>query len=545
MGLKHSSLGSWALLAATLGLAACVTPPLTSLPEDQGLARKTAVDTIAAGYANLVDKYIEPVSIHRIALDGLNGIRALDPLMGVAEDDGKIELRRAYASSAGPAGRSYEVVKRFTLPSQDDAASWAELTVDVYAAGRRSRSDLSRLSMDRVYQAVFDGAVSDLDPFTRYLGTTEAERARNQRDGFGGLGFQYVVQNGMVRITLVLPETPAEAAGIKDNDQLTHIDGEATADMSLAKLAEVLRGRIGSTARLSLTRPGKATPIDMTLVRALIVPRTVAASRKDNVLILKVSGFNQNTAHAFGERIREAEEKPGAPLKGVVVDLRGNPGGLLNQAIRMADFLIEKGDIVNTRGRNVGSFQHYEATGRILAKGLPVVVLVDERSASSSEVLTAALQDQHRAVVIGTTSYGKGTVQTVIRLPNDGEMTLTWSRLITPSGYALHGLGIHPTVCTSGLKGPQAVLPTVPDTHEMATAVAWRQVAVTDSNGRDALRKSCPAEIRNDDTEVNLALRLIADRSLYDRYLGVAPTVEAKAEADDGTAQAAAQPAGN
>ena len=186
----------------------------------------------------------------------------------------------------------------------------------------------------------------------------------------------------------------------------------------------------------------------------------------------------------------------GASPKGLVLDLRGNPGGLLKQSIEVADLFLTQGQIVRTHGRHPDSEQRYEAGGEDIAHGLPLVVLVDGKSASAAEIIAAALQDHGRAVVIGTSSFGKGTVQTVIRLPNDGEITLTWSRLVTPSGYVLHGLGVMPDIFTSGAAGNVR----------------------KEKQGRD-LRAACPAERRRKALEIEVARRLLSDRALYGRAL--------------------------
>jgi carboxyl-terminal processing protease len=517
---------------AAILLAGCMSTP-TPLPEDQGVVRRGAVETISAGYFHIVDKYLEPISVRSVALDSLSGVSALDPTFKVDISDDSLALR----SDRG-------VIGRFSMPSQDDAEAWATLTLDVYSAGRRSSSTLANLPMERVYEAVFKGAVRELDRFTDYAGPTDADRTRAQRDGVGGVGFQYVVNNGVPRVTLVLPETPSERAGVRATDVLTQIDGESTKDMSLAKLAEKLRGRVGSSVRLAFERASESRSIEMTVIRSLIVPRTITPQERDGILVLKVSSFNQNTAHSFADRITQARERAGSPPKGLVIDLRGNPGGLLDQAIRMADLLLERGAIIDQRGRNILSTRHYEASGSDVSGGMPVVVLIDGRSASAAEVLTAALQDQKRAVVIGTTSYGKGTVQTVLRLPNDGEMTLTWSRLIAPSGYALHDLGIHPSICTSGVGTSRQPLllaaNTSEDERESLAFAAWRRVPVNDSNGREKLRSSCPAETRTGDTELDLAIRLLTDRSLYDRYIGVTVMADALSTPSQSASQAPA-----
>ncbi|MBI2979125.1 MAG: hypothetical protein HYY38_09990, partial [Rhodospirillales bacterium] len=208
----------------------------------------------------------------------------------------------------------------------------------------------------------------------------------------------------------------------------------------------------------------------------------------------------------------------GDGMKGVILDLRGNPGGLLKQSVKVADLLLTQGQIISTRGRHADSIHYYEAGGRDLAFGMPVIVLVDGKSASAAEIVAAALQDRERAVVIGTSSFGKGSVQTVIRLPNDGEITLTWSRLYAPSGYLLHGLGVLPAICTSGVKEDarsviRARMAQRAKTEEALNA--WRLSSAFDDAKRGKLRESCPSQRRQDDLEIEMARQLLGDQALY------------------------------
>ena len=273
-------------------------------------------------------------------------------------------------------------------------------------------------------------------------------------------------------------------------------------------------------------------PLRIDIERAHIVPTTVYASYRDGLVILRVTGFNKGTASDLAEELRKARVALGASIRGVVLDLRGNPGGLLKQSVKVADLFLSEGQIVSTRGRHPNSLQYFEAGGSDLAQGLPIAVLVDGKSASAAEIVAAALQDQGRAVVIGTSSFGKGTVQTVIRLPNDGEITLTWSRLVTPSGYALHGLGVRPSVCTSGATGDAAAVIAQTLSERVKTAAtldAWRRVETHSMKERAAIRASCPAERRKNKFDLDLASALLVDRAQYARALDlVGGTAEAE-----------------
>jgi len=259
----------------------------------------------------------------------------------------------------------------------------------------------------------------------------------------------------------------------------------------------------------------------------ILLPMTVVvliSVAKDGVLYLKVSGFNQDTARALAEAIDKGRQEIGERMTGVVLDLRGNPGGLLKQSVKVADLLLTQGQIISTRGRHADSIHYYEAGGRDLAFGLPVIVLVDGKSASAAEIVAAALQDRDRAVVVGTASFGKGSVQTVIRLPNDGEITLTWSRLYAPSGYSLHGLGVLPAICTSGVKDDARAVIRLRLAERARTAEAlgaWRLSAAFDDTKRGKLRNVCPSQRRRDALEIEMARQLIVDQALYAEALNM------------------------
>ena len=411
--------------------AACAPtqpPPTVEAPP---FAIDAATETFAAGFSSITEKYIEPVMVGDLAIDGMRGLGSIDPALTVNRIGPDVLL----ASAETP-------IARFTAPAEDDVDGWAALTVDVSAAGSRASREMRTAGLERIYEAVFDGALSNLDIFSRYAGFEEAKKQRAKREGFGGIGIRFNAKNGVVRVVSVMEKTPAVRAGLKKNDLITHIDGIPTQGMQKREVVDSLRGPVKTVVVLTLSRPDVTDPLRFEIEREHIVPTSVTSYDRDGILFLKVTGFNRETARSMGAKLRAAHRRLGKALKGVVIDLRANPGGLLKQSIKMADLFLSQGRIVRTRGRHPDSIQFYEASGDDLAGGLPMAVLMDGKSASAAEIVAAALQDSGRAVVIGTTSFGKGTVQTVIRLPNDGEITLTWSRFVSPAGYVLHGLGV-------------------------------------------------------------------------------------------------------
>ena len=328
----------------------------------------------------------------------------------------------------------------------------------------------------------------------------------------------------------VVPGAPAETAGLRVGDRIVAVDERPLTSPDTTLVRNLLRGPVGADVRLGVLRGDRRLAV--VIERGLIVMPTVDLTIDGGIAVLRVSSFNQATTQAVAGAVREARRArgPGGGPDGLILDMRGNPGGLLDQSVTMADLFLEGGTIVSTRGRHPEARQYYSATNGDVAEGLPIVVLMDGDSASAAEIVAAALQDGGRAVVIGTTSYGKGTVQTVIQLPNGGEITLTWSRFHSPSGYVLHGLGVPPVACTSGRAGqtdPRVVDSVLEDLRTHALPIArrlssWQHTAYEDTQRRRQLRALCPAEPhQTDGLDEVVARRLIAEPALYARAIGL------------------------
>ena len=249
-----------------------------------------------------------------------------------------------------------------------------------------------------------------------------------------------------------------------------------------------------------------------------MIPNVINTRVEDDTVIVRISRFNASTKENLKETVSAALDGLNGRAKGVILDLRGNPGGLLGQAINVADLFITDGRIIATRGRHPDSLQQFDADSDDLADGLPMVVLVDGRSASGAEVVAAAMQDSGRAVLVGATSFGKGSVQRVIRLDNDGELYLTWSRIYAPSGYTLHRQGVMPTICTSGpFTDPDELISLFRDGEMTLTArlANYRFAAPDDEEALDALRETCPWQAHDEDVDLEVAHRVIEDGALY------------------------------
>ena len=473
-----------------------------------------AEKTLTQGTSAIVERTLERTSIAGIMIEGLHGLGNIDPALTVRRVDDTIQL-----------SASDNIAAEYPAPAEDDARNWAKLAVTITLDATHLSPALKRADTEQVLEAMFDATLARLDLFSRYHGPAEARRQRADRNGFGGIGITYDREPRGLRVRTVLEQSPAALAGLVPGNLILRIDNADVTGLSGDAVIERLRGPLGSDLDIQ-TSDAAGHQVLRTLRRALIVPPTVTASNRDGILLLQISSFNQKTAQSIADEILLTKQQLGPLFRGVVLDLRGNPGGLLDQAVMAADLFMPAGTIVQTRGRHPLSNQSYDAAEGGPGEGLPAVVLVDGKSASAAEILAGALEDAGRAVIIGTNTYGKGTVQTVLHLPNDGEITLTWSRFFTPSGYALHGLGVLPTLCTAQ-SDQSAVTPAPGDYLAHAAAVPhdladWRRVRVDDNGSRAQLRDLCPAAARMDkDADLALAEKILSQPQLYQRALAL------------------------
>ncbi len=465
-------------------LSACAAPSDPPTQSKESFRHLAAVEMLTSAYSQVADKYIEKVSVGDLALEGMRGLGSIDPSLTVVKTESNIRLVTAGQEAAV-----------FNIPAQDNTTEWAALTVNIWKSSRQTSETLKNAGSEKIYEAIFDGFLSNLDVYSRYAGADQARRNRNRRDGFGGIGIRFRIRNNSVRILKVLPNTPAKRAGLRLGDTITHVGDVPLKDLKPRDVIAQLHGPIESIVVITVRRQGYAKPLMFEIERALIVPNNVTARLEADVAVIGIKSFNQKTTDRILSHVKAAKEK-NPHLKGVILDLRGNPGGLLKQSIKTADLFLKQGNIISTRGRHPNSHQFYNAHSDDITEGLPIVILLDGKSASAAEVLAAALQDSNRAVVLGTKSFGKGTVQTVIRLPNDGEITLTWSRLYSPAGYVFHNRGIIPSVCTSGrTQVNQEFLKPVPS------------------------KENCLPERRKGKVDITLARKLLGDRMLYNQAL--------------------------
>ena len=298
-------------------------------------------------------------------------------------------------------------------------------------------------------EAAIDGMLTSLDPHSSYLPPEDAADMRVQtRGSFGGLGIEVTQEGGFVKVVSPIDDTPAAAAGVASGDFITHVDGESVLGLTLDEAVEMMRGPVGSEIVITIAREGVDDPFDLTIIRDTIKLTAVRTQTEGESVVLRITTFNEQTYPNLQDGLAEEVEAAGGmdSVNGFILDLRNNPGGLLTQAILVADAFLDAGEIVSTRGRDPEDGERRNATPGDLAEGKPIVVLINGGSASASEIVAGALQDHRRAIVVGTKSFGKGTVQTLMPLRGDGEMRLTTARYYTPSGRSIQALGVSPDI---------------------------------------------------------------------------------------------------
>ncbi len=510
-----------AILPLLIGLYACANSASRS-PEDATAALDR--DMLVTGLDDIDQIYITKQDIGALALTGLQQLSSLDQELKVEGDTDELKLLQ-----------NGSLVEAETLDDGADASAkqWGKAAAKLLREARARSAKVATAGNERIYEAIFTGIVGKLDGFSRYAGTEAAREDKASRDGFGGIGVRISVEDGEVRITAVMHYTPAERLGLKRDDVILKIDGKPAEGLTQQQVVNKLRGEVDSRVVLTLLRDGKDEPFDVGIKRAHVVPETVSYRREGDVAYFRVFSFNSETANSLKREINDAKDEIGKKIKGYVLDLRNNPGGYVPQSVATANLFLDEGRIVSIHGRHPDSHQYFEATDGDIASGKPIAVLIDGNSASAAEIVAAALQDNGRAVLIGTNSYGKGTVQNIKPLPNDGEIKLTWARFHAPSGYTLHHLGVLPTICTAGEHDSDDLLSELRMGELPEVPTVKRNAAKPDdTKALDDLRKTCPARKNEDPVDLELALKLIQQPSLYQSAVNLADP-PADAQVDD------------
>jgi carboxyl-terminal processing protease len=335
------------------------------------------------------------------------------------------------------------------------SAALAAVDVDTYkeldqfmSVFERVRSEyVDKVDDQTLIRGAIDGMLASLDPHSSYLDARDFQNLRTQTEGsYGGLGLTVSMEDGAVKVITPTEDSPGDRAGLKAGDYITHLDGQLIFGGTLDEAVDKMRGRPGTKIKLTIVRPGRDKPFDVTLTREVIRLKAVKWEIKDHVGIVNINSFSKTTGEGVRAALTAIDKASGGRPLGYVVDLRSNPGGLLDQAIEVSDAFLERGEIVSQRGRDAGDIERYFARSGDLSHGLPLIVLVDSGSASAAEIVAGALQDQRRGLVMGETTFGKGSVQTLLQLTDDTALRLTTARYYTPSGRSVQEGGIRPDI---------------------------------------------------------------------------------------------------
>lgn len=333
-----------------------------------------------------------------------------------------------------------------------DSTDYQELEKFMSVYERVKANYVDSVDDKTLIKGAIDGMLSSLDPHSSYVEASDFDQLKTTTDGnYGGLGLTVSIEDGAVKVIAPTEDTPADRAGIRAGDYITHIDGDLVYGESLNEAVEKMRGAPGTSIKLTIVRPGRDKPFDVAIVRERIELHPVKWEIKDGIGILNINTFSGNVADQTKSALLAIDKATGGKPLGYVVDLRSNPGGLLDQAVDVSDAFLEGGEVVSQRGREKNDIERYYARPGDMAHGLPVIVLVDVGTASASEIVAGALQDHRRALVMGETSFGKGSVQTVVQTGAQAALRLTTARYYTPSGRSVQAGGIQPDIAVPQL----------------------------------------------------------------------------------------------
>jgi carboxyl-terminal processing protease len=427
------------LVAAAIPAAAL---PARAVPAGAGV-RSHLFDTdlksrvFGAALAFAAPRILDPATPAELTLWGLDGIGALDPAMAVDKHGEVLRLLQGD-----------RVLLTRNAPAADDSAAWGLVAAEMNAAAIEASAALRRAGAQALTQSFFDEMFNHLDPYSRYVAPEPAEEERGKLsvDATAGLGL--VRNHGAVAVGDVVPGGPGEDAGFRVGDAILSVDGRPIRGQAPERVQALLTGEAGTQLRVRVRGLDSKTR-DMDVTLAYVPPETVSVARDGSLLVLHVTAFDGNTAERLSQAI-EAGLIAGPPPSLVVIDLRGNRGGLLRQAVTSVALFAEHGVIASTAGRDPQATHDWRIDGGgDLTQGDKLVILVDGRTASAAEIMAAALADLGRAVVVGSSTLGKGLVQAIKRLPDDGELFVTWSRVLAPRNWPLQALGVVPQICTS------------------------------------------------------------------------------------------------
>ncbi len=492
-----------ALVAASL-VASCETGNRMTSPADSTLASQASVERVVmTAYRAIGDRALREPNFRTLSVETYRGFAAADPAMSLVSNDNGLTVMRD--------GKA--VISRPAPANPADGRAWGTAMAEIFTTSVAASPTLQQTDRQALTKGAMDATTKPLDRNTRYADPEEARDDRFQRDGGGGVGITVErTPDKKAVIRAVQEDSPAGRGGIQPGDQIVAIDGEPMIDRPLADIVHKLRGAVGAPVTLSVLRPSQGREVSATIKRGRIIPTTVEYERHGDVALIRLMGFNSATDETLRNALEKARTDIGRDFAGIILDMRGNRGGLLDQAQDVAEEFIGDGPIFATQGRHPDSQRVYRSSSR-KAITVPIVVLVNGNSASAAEIVAAALQDRGRAVVVGTTSYGKGTVQTVLRMPNEGELILTWSRLLAPSGYTWNELGVMPNICTAKVEDVNKLGPEVDASRALLSR--WHAEREPSPQEVATLRKICPPGEEVPERDVEIAGRVLRDPVLY------------------------------
>ncbi len=492
------------------GLAACANLPRNPTPPRpiiDGLDVSMINTVFVRGFGEIKERAFEDPEIDTLFVAALTGLNTIEPQFKAEKIGENVVVSNGERKIA-------EIPPKV----RGDIPDWSLVALRTILAARKTSQKMREADAEAIYKAMFTGALSRIDPYSRYAPRETAMRNRLVRDGVIGLGVRVEMEEEGAWVRSLVYEGPGELAGLKIGDTIITANGTPLAGLSLAQARRRLDGVIGTSLTLTVRRPGVPDTMTLTAALDLVVPDTVTSNYANGVLDVHIRSFNQRTTYAVEKAINAALADKSHTFKGVVLDLRGDPGGLFDQAIDVADLFLETGTIATLHGRHPGANQYYAAKRGDIINGAPIALILDGKSASAAEIVAAALQDNRRAAIVGTVTWGKGSVQTLRRLPNGGEFALTWAHVIVPRGIELHGLGLLPDIC---LNGSSTSVSDVVDTLYGDSRAAdenrrrWR-TAADDINVHEALRMDCPAEVRDGSAvDLEVARRVVSDQALF------------------------------
>ncbi len=429
--------------------------------------------------------------------------------------------------------------------TQDSSSVYQQLDLFGTVFERIRQQYVEPVDAKKLIEAAINGMLTSLDPHSSYMDAKEYAAMQVQTKGeFGGLGIEVTMDQGYIKVVSPIDGTPAASAGIKPGDYIVKVDGQSVMGLTLDQAVELMRGPVGSQIKIELVRKDVKDPIDITLTRDTIKLTAAKGYLEGNTAVLRLTTFNDQTYDDMKNGLDKALKEAGGldKINGVVLDLRNNPGGLLTQAIKVSDAFLNQGEIVSTRGRNPGDGERWNATPGDLINGKPIVVLINGGTASAAEIVTGALQDHHRAIVIGTKSFGKGSVQTIIPIKGEGAMRLTTARYYTPSGRSIQALGISPDIVV-----PQETakpLPANEQSNQPASEADLKGILSNDSM-TEAEKKQYLAEQKAAADEAKLRDKDFQLAYAIDILKGLAVAAEAKAAAPLAAPAPASEPKKN